>query len=140
MNIFASYECPVQSARFLDNKRANKMIVESFQLMSNAMWINGSIGFYKKTHLNHPCSIWAAKSRANYIWLLKHAIELLRLYTNRYGRIHKCEQYLQQAKEYRRHSFALDYRTPFANCTNFKHMSDVHRAYRFHLQKKWSKV
>lgn len=140
MNIFASYPCPVQSARFLDNKRANKMIVESFQLMSNAMWINGSTGFYKKTHLNHPCSLWAAKSRANYIWLLKHARELLRLYTERYHRTHKCEQYLEQAWEYKRHGFALDYLTPFANCTDFKHMHDVHRAYRFHLQKKWSKV
>lgn len=140
MNIFASYPCPIESARFLDPRRANKMIVESFQLMSNAMWKNGSIGYYKQTHLNHPCSIWTAESRANYQWLLRHAQELLRLYTLRYKRTHKCEEHLVATKEFLTHSFALDYRTPFVNCTTFKEVSDVHEAYQLHLMRKWGMI
>ena len=139
MNIFVLDNCPRVSARFLDNRRANKMIVESFQLMSNAMWINGSNGFYKATHLKHPCSIWIAKSRSNFKWVFSHADELLRLYTLRYHRVHKCEQYIETCKEYLNRSWAIDYQTPFANCTNFKEIADTHLAYRLHLAQKWSK-
>ena len=34
MNIFATSPCPVESARFLDDKRVNKMILESAQMMA----------------------------------------------------------------------------------------------------------
>ena len=139
MNIFASFSCPKKSARFLDPKRANKMIVESFQLMSNGMWLNGSDGFYKKTHLNHPCSIWTAESRGNFAWLFEHTIELLTLYEQRYPpKIHKCTEHLETVQGYLWNGlFKGEDRTPFVNCTLFKGIEDVHRAYRFHLNEKW---
>lgn len=141
MNIFASYSCPHKSARLLDNKRANKMIVESFQLMSNAIWINGSNGFYKKTHINHPCSIWTAQSRGNFLWVLKHATTLINLFKERYQHSHTCGQYIGRCQTFHDgYSWALDYRTPFVNCTDFKDIADVHLAYRLHLVRKWYKA
>ena len=38
MNIFVSYPDPVDCAEFLDKVRANKMLIESCQLLSNAIY------------------------------------------------------------------------------------------------------
>jgi hypothetical protein len=45
---------------------------------------------YKMTHINHPCTRWAARSWGNYMWLSQHGMELCREYTERYGREHKA--------------------------------------------------
>ena len=37
MNIFATHDCPIESARWLDDKRLIKMILESAQLLCNAL-------------------------------------------------------------------------------------------------------
>ncbi len=48
---------------------------------------------YKPTHQHHRCTVWAGQTKSNYIWLYDHGIALCREYTNRYGKIHKCEEY-----------------------------------------------
>jgi hypothetical protein len=47
------------------------------------------------THKNHPSSIWTRASKANYEWLCSLGIELCKEYTYRYGKIHKCQPYIQ---------------------------------------------
>ena len=44
---------------------------------------------YKRAYWNHPCTIWARESSANYWWLYSHFIALGAEYTHRYGKIHK---------------------------------------------------
>ena len=96
MNIFASSTCPVESAKFLDDKRCTKMVLESAQLLSAALLLNGYTGsdVYKISHRNHPSSVWARKTRGNYKWLLAHFKALCEEYTSRYGKIHKSSQLL----------------------------------------------
>ena len=46
---------------------------------------------YSATHQNHPCAVWCRQTRANYLWLHELAVSLGHEYTDRYGKIHKCE-------------------------------------------------
>lgn len=91
MNIFVLDLDPAKAARYHCDKHVVKMIVEYAQLMSSAHHELGSArpGFYKKTHVNHPCAVWARQSCANYNWLHALASALCSEYTHRYGRVHK---------------------------------------------------
>jgi len=138
MNIFATDPVPEIAANHLDLKRVIKMILESFQLMSNVMWANGGTGFYKISHKNHPCSHWAGASRENFRWLLQHAVELMAVYSAHYSKVHKCNEHTATCIAHMlAGTFPHEARTPHVNCTEFKHLPDVHKAYRFQMLKKW---
>ena len=93
MNIFVLDECPIQSAKWHVDKHCVKMILESAQLLCSVyhfQFPDGSINIpYKKTHMNHPCSIWVRESLNNYMWVLKYAYALTKEYTERYNKHHK---------------------------------------------------
>lgn len=103
MNIFVLDKDPILAAKFACDKHVLKMVVESSQLLSTAHNIlDGEeikrksrcgelITLYKTTHKNHPCSIWVRKSSSNYKWLCDYSIQLCKEYTERYGKIHKCQ-------------------------------------------------
>jgi hypothetical protein len=144
MNIFVTSNCPVESARFLDNVRRNKMLLESCQLLATAVNENGGKAPYKTSHLNHPVSIWTRTSRANYQWLVDHAEELSNLYTEKTGKIHKCKAVLDVLR-------TMDYLipdgelTPFKNCArnkekgvDFSHVNDTIEAYQLYLNERWN--
>jgi len=135
MNIFVSSPSPVESAIALDDKRVNKMILESAQLLSTAMSLGGVAAPYKQTHVNHPCSIWTRESRANYNWLLEHMIELSKEFEYRRYKIHASSLLIPQLINGA--SIIPDGEmTPFANASRFKDM-EVHKAYRLTLLDKW---
>ena len=89
MNIFILDSDPELAAQQQCDKHCVKMILESNQLLCTAFWMQGIEAPYKKTHYNHPSSVWARESRGNFDWLLKHTAALFCEYTKRYGRIHK---------------------------------------------------
>lgn len=95
MNIFYFSHNINLNAKLLDDKRLVKMVLETTQLLSNALFLNGQVPAYKPTHLKHPCSIWAARSSKNWIWLKEYGLALANEYTKRYGKIHKCEQVIK---------------------------------------------
>lgn len=139
MNIFATYPCPVRSAKTLDDKRVIKMVLESTQLLCNALTEHGFQSPYKPTHTKHPCSIWTAKSRHNADWLFRHAEALSDEYTARFNKVHKCASVLSNIKG----MIALLPDVPFEdppNCArredigvDFTHIEDVYKAYRNYL-------
>jgi hypothetical protein len=97
MNIFVLDADPFKSAQYHCNKHVCKMIVESAQILSTVHHVTKScipITIYKKTHENHPCSIWARKCIENYQWLALMALELCKEYTFRYNKTHKTENLL----------------------------------------------
>lgn len=143
MNIFVTTDCPVLAAKYLDDKRVVKMVLESAQMLCTAITEHGGDAPYKPTHKNHPCNVWARKTRANYNWLLEHFIALSDEYTNRYNKVHKSFNLLPQLK-----SGALVIPegdlTPFANCAahadlgiSYKHVKDTHTAYQLYLNDRW---
>lgn len=96
MNIFVLNENPVIAAQDHCDKHVVKMILEGAQMMSFSHHAVGSTvpGMYaiSKSHMSHPCTLWARKSSANYMWLYELTRALCEQYTDRYGKIHKTDR------------------------------------------------
>jgi len=146
MNIFVTSNCPKLSAQDLDNKRVVKMVLETAQLLSTAIFINSGItyeGIYKPTHLKHPCTIWAAETVENWDWLFRHFVDLYEEYSFRYNKQHASENILPYLLKHRT-DVKSGSMTAFANCTrsesikvDFKHITDTCAAYKQYLIAKW---
>lgn len=99
MNIFFLSEDPVLAAQFQCDKHVVKMVLETAQLLSTTHMVLETEHFphflYRKTHMNHPCAIWARSSVANYKWLAAHGIGLANEYTFRYNKFHKSQPILE---------------------------------------------
>ena len=138
MNSFATSSSPAVSAQALDDKRVVKMVLESCQLLNNAIVLihNDTTVGYKVTHQNHPCTKWLLQDNANYAWLVEHFDHLCHEYQLRYNKTHKCQQYLNLFYSYCISS-PLDVKE-FLNCTtNHKHIANVFEAYKAELNLKW---
>jgi len=113
MNIFYIDKDPAVCAEQMVDKHVVKMILETAQLLSTAhRLIDGEeyVGqspsgrkarrwrlndaregvLYQATHINHPSAVWCRQSNNNYNWLYCHFAALLREYTYRYNKVHKC--------------------------------------------------
>ena len=117
MNIFVLNECPTISAQEMIDKHVVKMPTESMQMISTTLDYLGLPCPYRPVMLNHPCTIWARKSRNNFQWLVSHCLALCKEYTVRYNKTHKVELTLSEYAD--SIEKALDYLpreglTPFA--------------------------
>ena len=102
MNIFYLHSDPKVAASYFYDKHKVKMILECAQMLCTAHIALGNDGVpYKKSHLNHPSSVWARANNENYHWLYNHMLALGEEYTNRYKRTHltitKCKDILAVA-------------------------------------------
>lgn len=95
MNIFILSADPHEAAVSQCDAHVVKMLLESTQLLCNCLPENTFPEQYKRTHYNHPCSIWTRSSHNNAAWLLNHAFWLSYEYTHRYCKVHKCHRILQ---------------------------------------------
>jgi len=102
-----------KSGRTQDNYRTVKMLLESTQLLSSAMHLNGMEGPYKLNHAKHPSTLWAAESSENWKNLFAHAMGLVDEYNVRFGKDHKCASVLSKmAKEVQLKKFPRHESTP----------------------------
>lgn len=113
MNIFYIDKDPVKCAEQMVDKHVVKMILETAQLLSTAHrlldgeeYVGQSASgrkarrwrlpderediLYSATHINHPSAVWCRTSNNNYNWLFSHFLGLLKEYSFRYGKNHKC--------------------------------------------------
>lgn len=89
MNIFVLDTDIDKAVRYHCDKHIVKMLTESVQILSTAAILNNCDCVpYKKTHIHHPCVVWAAASRENYKWLLDFARTQYDEYKYRYQKIH----------------------------------------------------
>ena len=138
INIFVTHPDPVISAWSLDDKRVIKMILESAQLLSTALFLHkGEIaGLYKPSHINHPCTKWVARNQSNFGWLTEHAFALCCVYQTAYDKRHKSSDVIELA------AHLIQYLPPgelssFENCTPFKDRPDIINNYKQYLNSKW---
>jgi len=123
VNIFALSEDPAEAARWTIDKHANKMVLETAQILSTISWQFGVPAPYKPTHARHPCTLWAAETYANWRWLLEHGLALSAEYRRRYEKTHASERVISWASEHGGHpERTLTTRTPFAQA-----MPDVYK-------------
>lgn len=143
MQIFVTSPCPVESARYLDDKRVIKMILESAQLLSTAVRELGIDEGYRPTHKNHPCGVWTRKSRQNFEWLVRHGLALANEYNLRYGKHHKSVDVILKLRKYT-NKFPDTGLTKFANCAanrslkiDYTHENNTFLAYQHYLNDRW---
>lgn len=143
MNIFVTSPCPIQSANFMDDKRATKMALESAQMLCTALNLNSVKTPYKTAHPNHPCTVWVTKSRNNFLWLWEHGMALCKRYTRTYGKIHACEKVFNEIKHLNVFLPDTDM-TEFVNCArnqsqgvDYTGEKDIHVAYQLYLNDRW---
>jgi len=102
MNLFVLDKCPKKSAELMCDKHVVKMILEVAQMLSTAhrefesKIVTDTCLLYKKTHLNHPSTIWVRTTGANYLWTYAHFVALCDEYTKRYGKVHLSETKLKK--------------------------------------------
>lgn len=148
MNIFATDPSPVRCAEALDDKRVNKMVLETAQILSTVLWrYNGTHalrqipGLYKATHTGHPCTQWAGRTRSNFLWLCEHGFALADVYKKSFYRTHKSKTVIASAFEYAS-TIPDGPLTEFANCTDFKGVKwdhlNIHQKYKAQMNLKWS--
>lgn len=94
MNIFVLDEDATRAAEYHADQHVNKMIVETSQILSfvhanHGTWIKG---MYKpaKAWLNHPCTLWAGETTANYDWTYQLLVQLIQEFFERHGGYHAC--------------------------------------------------
>lgn len=140
MNIFVVDPDSWVCAEALDDLRLNKMIIETAQLLSTAMWQQGCppCDIYKSTHVNHPCAVWARASSENYSWLLLYMSNLVEQRYERTGKYHASYRIFNTLCGGPK-LMPQGPLTPWPNCTPFKHIEDVHEAYKLTLKDKWAK-
>jgi predicted NodU family carbamoyl transferase len=115
MNIFYLSHDVDQCSTYHADKHVVKMVLEYAQLLSTAhrildgkevlgksktgrnvkRWVlddHRESVLYSATHINHPSAVWVRQSFENYVWLSDMLFALLKEYTYRYGKHHKCEQ------------------------------------------------
>ena len=147
MNIFAVDSNPSFCARYLDNRRLNKMIVESCQLLATYCRFKELYDekLYKPTHQFHPCQKWLKEDFNNVRWLITLTLCYLEEYRLRKLKIHACSEQFNLIYRLLDRPYFSDGRTNqpknFCNCTEYKDNEniDVHTAYRLTLAKKWQK-
>ncbi len=91
MNIFILDTDVDKIAEYHCDSHIVKMPLETAQLLSTSLVMNGTEAPYNPTHKKHPCTIWTASNRQNFLWLCKLGIALCKEYTFRYEKIHKCQ-------------------------------------------------
>ena len=94
MNIFILDKDPIIAASYYIDRHM-KIIIEIAQMLCTTSWYFGIPAPYKKTHFNHPVSIWVRKSLSNYNWAVIHGLAIAKQYTSRYHKIHKSQAIIE---------------------------------------------
>jgi hypothetical protein len=138
MNIFVLDNDITKCAQAHTDKHVVKMILESAQILCTVLHNTGIQAPYKKTHVNHPCTIWANESVDNWLWLKCFALALNEEYKYRYDKVvdHKSAIVIKNLPTPNLPSKGM---TEFAKAMpdNIKIISDPVEAYRqYYMQEK----
>ncbi|PCI45828.1 MAG: hypothetical protein COB41_00115 [Proteobacteria bacterium] len=167
MNLYITSDCPLQSAKILDDKNIVKMLLDSAQILSTAIIENSgedfnkvehsslktkkvSVTYYYKdiklpspTRKTHPCVNWADKTHSNYGWVYRYFHELCNQYKLRNGSNHelfKLNRYFISGSDF----MPAGPLTKFVNCAgnaglniDYRDMDNTLTAYKFYLADKW---
>lgn len=99
MNIFVLDKNPLRAAQYHCDKHVSKMTLETAQMMSTVHHQYGTPDVpYRPTHKHHPCVVWAATNRSNFIWLATLGACLANEFWHRRGKRHKSSEVIQKLK------------------------------------------
>ena len=148
MNLQATDPHPWISAVAMDDRRVNKMTLETAQMYCTAT----GYGTYKPTHSSHPLIMWCTN---NISWLIRFHQALAAEYYHRTGKNHasflEIGQHMITPPVREPITFRNHARSPPLSRTvgtlkqpgektvpiDFSDMLDVHKAYRYYLRARW---
>lgn len=146
MQLFVTSPQPDLCAKVLDDGRVNKMITESAQLLSTAMYINGvenpPAGIYNP---HGRLQKWIASHEGNFIWVIKHYMALNSEWHKRGVRTKRHEgfRHIHDFVEYvgGTHKLKNYYTTPFINYSFYNKDTNpdglIFTEYKLTLLDKW---
>ena len=89
MQLFVTSEDPLACAIWLDDKRLNKIITESAQILCTVLADDGIKNLpFKPTHAHHPIVKWAGDTDANLNWTADYHRALHQEWQYRFGKTH----------------------------------------------------
>lgn len=93
MNIFYLDDNPVVCAQYHCDAHVRKMIVEYAQILSTAHRCiepehPENVHLYKSAYVNHPSTIWARQTSANYHWLYELWVNCCYEFYHRWAKSH----------------------------------------------------
>lgn len=103
MNIFVLSENIPEAVRWHVDKHVVKMPLESAQMLCTALYLHGREAPYKPVHKKHPCTLWAAATRSNFLWLCEFGLALCNEFNYRYEKTHKAQDVLRKCVKWSRH-------------------------------------
>jgi hypothetical protein len=86
-------------AQYHIDKHCNKLILECAQCLCTAHWETGGTAPYRKTHINHPTSVWCRTSLPNYRWAVQYGFELCKEFEYRFKKTHKTKNVLNWLRD-----------------------------------------
>ena len=104
MNLFWLYGGRMlyrRTARLYNQPHLIKIILEATQMLSTALTLlgEGERAPYRPTHRRHPCTVWCARRRSNFVRCCRLALALCAEYRRRCpGKVHKCEALLRRMR------------------------------------------
>ena len=150
MQLFIVSKDPEVCARYLDDRRVRKILIESAQMLCTSVAIYEpeyarSQGLMKPFNPKHPVVQWVSKTRANWMWTLDYHLALCAEYRRRFNKTHAVEYRLRRDQW-----LALAWALPDGILTtpanaarrqelgiDFTHIKPVTRAYREYLNARW---
>lgn len=133
MNIFVVDLDPEIAATNLCDKHIPKMTTETAQMLAGGLRAHGAPDSimprtskgtpYKGGYANHPCTIWAGQSRANFDWLARHGVKLAEEFKLRFGKTHACELPIKMMAQLRV-NIPMGKLTPFAQAMPDEYKDD----------------
>jgi len=103
MNLFLLNKNIQECVKNLCDKHVVKMILETAQILYCAWHVRSPLPAYdhmlqpyKKTHVNHPISVWVRHCEEHYQWTCMYGLLLCYEYTYRYKKIHKTQIHLER--------------------------------------------
>ena len=149
MNIFAMYSDPVRNAQALDDRRLNKLMIELSQMISTAfdrheLWCEDMC---MPSFPNHPCTKWVGTNDWTLGWSIDQFNKMHDEWMYRGFNPHKhFYKRLESFDEAYLKTRLVYHPTAFINCAandalgiNFKHILDVHLAYRLYYAERVAK-
>lgn len=143
MNLFVTSLSPTLAAQSLDNKRLNKMILETAQLLCTELSRRGYPMPYKPTHQSHPVTL-SLQHDPTLLWAGVYFEALHTEYVYRFLKTHAS--YTTCASDFRaRLPFNVPGSPIFANCArNQMHALDfthhpVPESYQHYLSARWNR-
>lgn len=147
MNIFAYDPDPTICALWLDDKRKNKMITETSQLLSTCLrieargWLESNRhDVHQIAYASHPCTRWVRKSWTHFSWLVTYMQALNDMWPG----VHRGARHLPVFHKAVKEFASGDEPDYFVNCArskakglDFTDHDSVHKAYRAYHCARW---